>query len=61
MKSQRIRLKSVKGNVEVGGWLSGKDTYIWLRGVNTEPDYIEGYLLYRLAKAIVRRWEAKEK
>lgn len=43
--------------VEVGGWLQGRNTYLWLGLQDRCIGTIGGQKLYRLAKAIVRQWE----
>ena len=41
----------------MGGWLSGKRSYLWF-GKNTEGlGFLSGKALLRLAKAIVRHFE----
>jgi hypothetical protein len=54
-----LRTVPVQCPIKVGGWLSGRGTY--LRIADAEDKYlgaISGQKLYRLAKAIVRRFEA---
>lgn len=60
VRSQKIRIKGVTGKYEFGGWLAGRSTYLRVQkaGAN-DCDYLDGVRLYRLAKAIVRRFEAK--
>lgn len=68
-KKQQIRTKpshacphcaSSDQALQLGGWLDGKRTYLW---VGTKYHYmgsLGGQNLYRLAKAIVRRFEEVE-
>ena len=60
IRSQKIRIKGVTGKMEFGGWLSGRSTYLRVQKAgDTECDYLDGVKLYRLAKAIVRRFEGQ--
>jgi len=58
MKKQRVRTKQDNkiDTLVIEGWLDGRNTYLWFGN----PNYI-GCLsdrkLYRLAKAIVKRFE----
>ena len=64
MRNRRIKTQvtphpGINDPVELGGWLQGKETYLWLgepggrcRGI------LDGAKLLRLAKAIVRQFEA---
>lgn len=62
LKHQRIRTKvsmvSGEQRLKLGGWLSGRNTYLWF---GDRTDSCLGVLgdrrLYRLAKAIVRHFE----
>lgn len=65
LRNQRIRTRARKayGETEVliGGWLSGKDSYLWLgKPSGGCLGFIGGQPLYRLAKAIVKRYEAQK-
>lgn len=59
MKTRKIRTTpSVGKNLKISGELKGKDTYLLLAdGTGRGLGVIEGQKLYRLAKAIVRRFE----
>jgi hypothetical protein len=62
-RHQRIRAKLgfAKG-IQIGGWFQGRNTY--LRIADTKDvglGTISDYRLYRLAKAIVRHYEADKK
>ena len=62
LKTQRIRTKPSKvssssPNLELGGWFQGKDTYLWIGYKDSFLGYVAGRKLYRLAKAIVERYE----
>jgi hypothetical protein len=51
-----------KDGFRLGGWLTGKYTYLWF-GIKEGSDQkcfgtLSGYKLYRLAKAIVRHFES---
>ena len=68
MKSRRIRTKLDTDMIptQLGGWLDGSRTYIGIwsgkDGKGECLGHLGGGKLYRLAKAIVRQWEAsKEK
>jgi len=43
---------------EIGGWLQGKDTYLWFGASGRCEGVLSGYKLLRLAKAIVRQIES---
>jgi len=59
MRSRRIRTKcDKKYALKVGGWLDGKRSYLWLGKEGKCLGIIGDGKLYRLAKAIVRHWEA---
>ena len=61
IRSQRIRIKGRTGKFAFGGWLA-PDCRSYLRvedALTKRIDWIDGYALYRLAKAIVRRWEGQ--
>lgn len=60
MKQVRIRTKpdrGTSGKIELGGFLAGRQTYLWFglngRCIGTLSDQ----KLYRLAKAIIRQFE----
>lgn len=56
-----IRTKPAEGPIKIGGWLSGERTY--LRIADKDDRFlgsVSGQKLYRLAKAIVRRFEATQ-
>ena len=58
--SQRVRVKSETGKIRIGGWISPERRSYLRFEVASDPtviDFLDGYSLYRLAKAIVRRWE----
>ena len=63
MRIQRIRIKPDSGKVEISGWLSNhkKGTYLWLGLGGHCIGHVGGYKLYRLAKAIVNRYESAKK
>ena len=46
--------------VEIGGWLSGRLTYLWLGKDGRCIGTISNQKLYRLAKAIVRQFESTD-
>jgi hypothetical protein len=55
-----LRCGPTSRGVRLAGWLSGRQTYLWLG----DPDHdgsawatLDGRSLYRLAKAIVREFE----
>lgn len=54
-----------ESNARVGGWFSGRSTYLRFaigEGVNDKfMGVIGDYKLYRLAKAIVRQYESDKK
>ena len=62
MKNQKIRVhfgyvpENLR-NLEISGWLSGKGTYLWVGYGEDWGAVLDGQSLYRLAKAIVRRFE----
>ena len=62
--STRVNKSGVVNPLRLGGWLQGKKAYLWF-GDNCRADggfcigTLGGYKLYRLAKAIVRHYEAK--
>jgi hypothetical protein len=59
VRSQRIRIKGSTGKLEFGGWIC-RHSYLRVEDPMTgKTDWIDGAPLYRLAKAIVRRFEAK--
>lgn len=64
MKRQEIRTTLDKSGYKlarIGGWLDGKRSYIRLANANDEYiGSLSGLRLYRLARAIVRHWEADE-
>ena len=61
---QQIRVKPddsrnmPRPKIEIGGWLHGTGTYLWLGVDGSCVGTLSGYRLYRLAKAIVRHYEA---
>ena len=61
-KTQKVRTRTANGDITLGGALfggnRGKYSYIVLRGPDGTYDEIDGLRLYRLAKAVVRRFEA---
>ena len=62
MKNQKIRVHfgyvpEKLRNLEISGWLSGKGTYLWVGYGEDWGAVLDGQSLYRLAKAIVRRFE----
>lgn len=61
IRSQKIRLKGHRNLFKFGGWLSDRRrTYLRVEDLDTKKvDWIDGYALYRLSKAVVRRWEAR--
>lgn len=58
MQDQKIRTKADSGGVEIGGWLAGRHTYLWLGLDGRHIGTVGGQKLYRLAKAIIRHYEA---
>lgn len=46
---------------EIGGWLHGKQTYLWMGDSAGCLGILDGPRLYRLAKAIVRQFERDKK
>lgn len=60
-RGRKIRTTPDKGMVRritLGGWLSGRRTYLWIGDVNGNClNTISGQKLYRLAKAIVAQFE----
>jgi hypothetical protein len=62
MRTRKIRTKARLGRnparVTVGGYLNGEYTYLWLGDDKGCMGWIDGNRLYRLAKAIVRQFEA---
>jgi hypothetical protein len=64
MKARQIKTQADHGkkNIILSGWLDGKGTYLWIGDKNDNHlDTLSGYKLYRLAKAIVKQFEIKEK
>ena len=60
IRTQPIRIKGSTGKYEFGGWLSGRHTYLRVQKPGaSDCDYIDGIKLYRLAKAIVRRFDGQ--
>jgi hypothetical protein len=63
MKHRKIRTKARNGSrsatVEIGGWLCGKRTYLWLGLNGVCAGIVHTGKLYRLAKAIVRHVESE--
>lgn len=71
MKDRRLRKQRIRatprrpdgGRFRLGGWLSGRDSYLWF-GEEGDGGAFYGFLggqqLYRLAKAIVRHFEAEK-
>ncbi len=59
MKNQKIRtrISFPKDHIDLEGWFSGKHTYLWFGKNNHCMGIIHKRKLYRLAKAIVRRFE----
>lgn len=58
MKDQKIRTKPDSGQVDIGGWLAGRQSYLWIGLSGQHIGTIGGHKLYRLAKAIVKHYEA---
>ena len=61
MKDRKIRTKlDLPVDHELGGWLSGKRSYIGVYHKKTGACVanLGGYKLYRLAKAIINHWES---
>lgn len=58
LRTQKIRtqVRASHGEVELTGWLQGKHTYLWI-GNDHGYGIVDGQPLYRLAKAIVARFE----
>ena len=62
MRTRRIRTKPDRpeDTVEISGWLCDAErTYLWFGYQGRCIGILSGEKLYRLAKAITRRWEAK--
>jgi hypothetical protein len=64
-KTQEVRTRGAEGKVKLTGRLLGgkygKHTYLVIRDeADTYLDVLEGQRLYRLAKAICRRFEAAQ-
>ena len=63
MKNYRIKTKlddPEKSTLEIGGWYSGKQTYLWFGDRNGNClGTIGGRKLYRLTKTIVKHMEGK--
>ena len=68
MKNKRIKTKpdiDMDATLKMGGWFSGKKTYLWFgkfSNSNMLPEdeflgTLSGQKLYRLAKAIVNQFE----
>lgn len=58
VRAQKIRLSGYTQKLKFGGWLNGRHTYLRVEDpTNGITDWVEGYALYRFAKAVVRRWE----
>jgi hypothetical protein len=62
-KTQRVRSKTSYKTVTLTGLLTkrGKGSYLRIETPDGETDYLEGQSLYRLAKAIVTRFEANQR
>jgi hypothetical protein len=60
-RTQRIRAKTSLKNLKLSGWLAGRETYLRLETVDGKIDFIDGQTLYRLAKAVITRFEAEKK
>ena len=60
MKRQRIKTRCTIGKrLEIKGWLDDKrGTYLWFGVDDRFIGLLDGVPMYRLAKAIVKRWEA---
>ena len=64
MKEREIKTQPNKhfcsqSDFNIGGWLQGHQTYLWF-GLGTNCiGTLEGHKLYRLAKAIVKQFEAR--
>jgi len=59
MKWRRITTKpDDKSHMEIGGYLDGKRTYLWFRMDGKWIATLSRQKLYRLAKSIVRHFEA---
>jgi hypothetical protein len=60
-KTQAVRTRTTVGNLKLGGLLYGgrfgKHSYLRVETQDGTSDYISGQRLYRLAKAIVTRFE----
>jgi hypothetical protein len=60
-RSQKIRTRTTYGEITVGGRLNAQHTYLLLKSQDgLLNDFIEGQRLYRLAKAIVTRFETAQ-
>jgi len=55
--ARRIKITAPQP-LEVSGWLDGKQSYLWFGVDGKYIGTLTGYRLYRLAKAIVKQWEA---
>ncbi len=61
-RPRKIKTKATPGDsqtpaAEIGGWLHGKNTYLWIGHRGACAGTISGGKLYRLAKAIVKQYE----
>lgn len=67
MRPLKIKTKLAQGEItqdtlELSGWLDGKRTYLWIGEANGPcRGILSDHKLYRLAKAIVKQFERKEK
>lgn len=61
VKTQSVRTRTTYGTVKIRGRLesgqNGKHTYLVIETPTGEIDFLDGTRLYRLAKAIVTRFE----
>lgn len=60
-KTQKVRTRTADGRITLGGTLfggkRGRLSYLVLRAPDGTYDEIDGLRLYRLAKAVCRRFE----
>ncbi len=61
MRIQEVRTISdeITDPLVIGGWLDGKNTFLWFGIYGQCIGTLSGQKLHRLAKAIVRRFEGE--
>lgn len=59
---QRIRVRGQRRKLKFSGWLSGRESYLRVEDpISKSVDWLNGASLYRLAKAIVRQFDAESR